>query len=73
MIYDEIEAAFVTAFANYVNGGYTWAKLAGRALDPTKVRNELRASLHLPPFVQIMTTRIFEGLKICWIMRQMIA
>lgn len=39
--YDDINVRFVTAYANYHNGGYTWAKLAGRSISPDVERATL--------------------------------
>lgn len=39
--YDKLGVGFVTAYANYHNGGYTWAKLGGRSMDADQDRAAL--------------------------------
>jgi len=61
--YDSIGVLFVTAVANYYNGGYTWAKLAGRVFDPAAERIRLRERLDLIAKVEKFSQRDILALE----------
>jgi hypothetical protein len=51
--YDELDVTYVSAYANFDIGGYTWAKLAGIPISPDAYRTSLLARLNAAEFAHL--------------------